>query len=249
VPPRHNVPMAARSDDVTHLPDLRDRVHVFADRRDAGRVLAGMLADLRGTATTIVAVPAGGVPVAVAIAERLGLPVDVAVVSKMTPPGNTEAGYGAVAFDGSVRVNHDAVRWFGLTADDVAAGVATTRAKVARRVAAFRGDRPAPDYTGRTVVLVDDGLASGFTMLVAVEAVRRLGAERVVVAVPTASEARIGVVAAAADAVHCANLRGGMRFAVADAYVRWSDVDEAEAVAMFQRGAQWPRSAGAGWTP
>ncbi|MGM0385836.1 MAG: phosphoribosyltransferase, partial [Actinomycetota bacterium] len=158
-----------------------------------------------------------------------------AVVSKVTPPANTEAGYGAVAFDGSVRINRDAVRWFGLSPSDVAAGVSATRAKVARRVAAFRGERPAPDYMGRTVVLVDDGLASGFTMLVAVESVRRLGAEQVVVAVPTASEHRIGAVAASADAVYCANLRGGARFAVADAYRRWSDVDEAEAVAMFQR--------------
>ncbi len=138
--------MAGPFDGITFLPELRDRVHVFDDRTDAGRILAGMLADLHGTATTIVAVPAGGVPVAVVVAERLGLPVDVAVVSKVTPPGNTEAGYGAVAFDGSVRINRDAVRWFGLSPDDVAAGVAATRAKVARRVAAFRGNLPATDY-------------------------------------------------------------------------------------------------------
>jgi putative phosphoribosyl transferase len=219
---------------IKELPDLRDQVRVFQGREQAGRVVAGMLEDYRGTATTIWAIPSGGVPVGVAIAEKLDLPLEVAVVSKITLPWNTEAGYGAVAFDGTVRLNEELLPHLRLTEKQIAEGLEKTRQKVARRVEKFRGRRPWPDLSGRTAVLVDDGLASGFTLLVAVEAVRRLQAPRIVVAVPTGSADRLPKVAREVEALYCANIRGGWGFAVAEAYKRWFDLEEEEAVRLVR---------------
>ena len=112
---------------------------------------------------------------------------------------------------------------------EVAQRIEETGAKVRRRVAALRGAEPAPDLRGRTLLVVDDGLASGFTMRTAVEALRQAGASRIVVAVPTGSLHTVEELAPRTDALHCANVRGGRSFAVADAYQRWYDVDEAEA--------------------
>jgi len=209
---------------------LRDRAPVFRDRRDAGRALAELLGARLGPETRLLAIPAGGVPVAVALAEAQGLRVRVAVVSKVTLPWNTEAGYGAVAFDGSVQLNDALIAEFGLEEETVRAGVEATREKVARRVQSF----PSPgELSGAEAVLVDDGLASGFTMRTAVEAVRKAGATRVVVAIPTGSLRAVRDLASRVDDVFCANVRTGPSFAVADAYEQWRDVPEAEAVALL----------------
>ena len=112
------------------------------------------------------------------MAEKTGLDFDVAVVSKITLPWNTEAGYGAVAFDGTVKLNKDMVRRVNLTSEDVKKGIEKTTAKVARRVKKLRDRQPFPDLGNRSAILVDDGLASGFTMRVAVAALRNAGAGR-----------------------------------------------------------------------
>lgn len=213
---------------VFDLPELRDRVHVFADRPEAGRVLAEMLGAYRHGPALVLAVPAGGIPVGGAMARKLGLPLDVAVVSKVTLPWNTEAGYGAVAFDGTVRLNDSLLPRLGLSAEDVTDGIARTREKVRRRVGSLRGDRPLAELGGRPVILVDDGLASGFTMQVAVEAVRKAGAEEVVLAVPTGHADAVRRLSGMVDALYCANVRGGRTFAVADAYEHWYDLRDAE---------------------
>jgi len=170
---------------IIDLPELREQTHVFKDRAQAGQVLAKMLAAHDKQAGIILAIPAGGVPVGVVMAEKTGLDFDVAVVSKITLPWNTEAGYGAVAFDGTVTLNKDMLRRVNLTAEDVKKGIEKTTAKVARRVTKLRGGQPFPDLGNRSAILVDDGLASGFTMRVAVAALRNAGARRIVVAVPT----------------------------------------------------------------
>jgi predicted phosphoribosyltransferase len=218
---------AVRAGALTHdLPELREREGVFRDRRHAGEVLAGML-ESAGEGI-VFALPAGGLPVAVPMAEKLGLPLDVAVVSKVLLPWDTEAGYGAVAFDGTVRINTDLVRRLSLSRQTVEEGVDETRRKVERRMRLFRGDRPFPDVTGRSVIVVDDGLASGFTMLVALEAMRGRKAGRIVVAVPTAHQGAIDRICREADELYCANVRTGFPFAVAAAYRSWSDVTEEE---------------------
>lgn len=220
---------------VIELAGLRDRIGVFRDREHAGEILSGMLTRHEGARAILFAVPAGGVPVAAVMARRLRLPLEVAVVSKITLPWNTEAGYGAVAFDGSVLLNEPILGRIGLSKTQIEEGKRATTEKVERRLLEFRGDRPLPALADTTAILVDDGLASGFTMLAAIGALRRLGSLDIVVAVPTAGNAAVGLVAPAVDALYCANIRGGASFAVASAYERWADVDEKDAVALFRR--------------
>ncbi len=213
---------------IIELTELHDRLGVFADRAEAGEVLAGMLSALISRQPLVLAIPAGGVPVAAPVALRLDCPLDVAVVSKITLPWNSEAGYGAVAFDNTVQLNQEMATRLELGREQIEAGIRTTREKVRRRVQLFRGARPFPAVAGRAVILVDDGLASGFTMLTAVEALRNLGADNLVVAVPTGHDHALALVAPLVDALYCANVRSGWSYAVAAAYRQWSDVDEEE---------------------
>jgi putative phosphoribosyl transferase len=223
---------------IIELPELRERVRVFQDRRHAGEVLAEMLSSFSKSDAIVLAIPAGGVPVAAVIAENLKIPLEVAVVSKVTLPWNTEAGYGAVAFDGTMRLNEELVAGLGLSKDQIQRGIEQTTEKVRRRVKKFRGDRPFPDLVKRRTILVDDGLASGFTMLVAIEALRKAGAGQLSVAVPTGHALSLPRMAPEVEALYCANIRGGFGFAVADAYAVWTDVAEEEAIAVYQRLAR-----------
>jgi putative phosphoribosyl transferase len=220
---------------IIDLSELREQTHVFQDRTHAGQVLARMLAADDKHSGIILAIPAGGVPVGAVMAERLGLDFDVAVVSKITLPWNTEAGYGAVAFDGTVRLNKDLMGRVNLTEEDVEKGIEKTTAKVARRVTTLRGAKPFPDLGNRSIVLVDDGLASGFTMQTAVAALRNAGAGRIVVAVPTGHLQSVEMIAREVEALYCANIRGGFSYAVASAYRRWSDVAEKDVVRILER--------------
>lgn len=212
---------------------LRDRRGVFADRTDAGGAVADLLAAHGPSEALLLAIPAGGVPVAAVVARRLGWPLEVAVVSKITPPWSTEVGYGAVAFDGTVRMNEAFVARMDMSPDEVRDGVQRTRRKVERRMKLLRGDGPMPDLSGRSVVLVDDGLASGVTMLAAVEACRKAGAAEIVVAVPTAHDDSARRLAKTAARVIAANIRTGFTFAVADAYRHWSDLSEVKVRAIL----------------
>jgi putative phosphoribosyl transferase len=220
---------------IIDLPEFRKQTHVFQDRTHAGHILAEMLAAHDTQDGIILAIPAGGVPVGVVMAEKTGLDFDVAVVSKITLPWNTEAGYGAVAFDGTVKLNEDMMRRVHLTPEDVKQGIEKTTAKVARRVTKLRGSHPLPDLGNRSAILVDDGLASGFTMRVAVAALRNAGAGRIVVAVPTAHRHSAEMIAREVEALYCANIRGGFSYAVASAYRHWSDVAEEDVVKLLEQ--------------
>ncbi len=226
--------------DIIDLPEFKDRIHVFSDRAHAGKILADMLKSYNDPASLILAIPAGGVPIGYEVAKRLKLQLDVAVVSKITLPWNTEAGYGAVAFDGTVQLNQALIKGLGLTQKEIKKGIRETSEKVRRRVLRLRGSRPFPDLKGRKILLIDDGLASGFTMMVAIEALRNAGAEKVIVAVPTAHLESAQNVLRTADEMFSPNLRSGLRFAVASAYVRWSDVTEEEAISILERLAAYP---------
>ncbi len=222
-------------------PDLRERTGMFADREEAGELLADLVeseGEIRGR---VLAIPAGGVPVGAVLAQRLGVPLELCVVSKITYPWTREAGYGAVAFDGSVRVDERAAERAGLSAAEVEAGIAAAREKVARRLRLWHVG-PVERAAEQPLILVDDGLASGLTMEVAVAALRRAGAADLVVAVPTAHAAALDALAAQVRVVYCANRRGGAQFAVADAYRLWRDVPEEEVAAYLGEGAEPPGS-------
>lgn len=216
------------------IPELRDEVGVFRDREHAGEVLGDMLKEYQNTDTVVFAIPAGGVPVGAVIASKLQLPFEVAVVSKITLPWNTEAGYGAVAFDGTVRLNEGIISRLGLEDEVVQEGIEKTLNKVKKRVLKFQRGRSSPQVAGSRVILVDDGIASGFTMLVAVEALKKAGADEIIIAVPTAHWDAIKKVIQDVDTLYCANLRSGWSFAVADAYIKWTDVSEEEVMEILQ---------------
>jgi predicted phosphoribosyltransferase len=211
------------------LPKLRNRLRVFQDRASAGKVLAGMLEEFLGSDAMVMGIPAGGMAVAVEIAREIHLPLDIAVVSKITLPWNSEAGYGAVAFDGTVMLNEEFLSRLNLSDQEIQTGIKKTEQKVARRMTMFRGNRPLPDFK-HPIILVDDGLASGFTLRVAIKALRRNGAKNLILAVPTAHSLSVRPMLEEVEAIYCPNLRSGLSFAVADAYERWSDLDEQEVI-------------------
>ncbi|HWH31013.1 MAG TPA: phosphoribosyltransferase family protein [Mycobacteriales bacterium] len=176
----------------------------FADRTDAGRALGAAVRERLAAADAVVlGLPRGGVPVAAEVAAALQAPLDVFVVRKLGTPGHRELAMGAIA-SGGVRVMNDAVvRRLGVPPDAVERVAAEEQAELERREREYRGDRQPADVGGRTAVLVDDGLATGATVLAAVEAVRALGPERVVVAAPVGAPEACRRVAERADDVVC----------------------------------------------
>jgi predicted phosphoribosyltransferase len=219
-------------------PRLRDRSGIFQDREDAGRALTPFVTGVPDlTDPLISAIPAGGVGVGVPLALALRAPLHLAVVRKVQIPWNCEAGFGAVTWDGRVLLNRDLLAHLGLTREVVAEAIARTRAGIQERVEKFTTGRKGPGFQGRDVVLVDDGLASGYTMLAAVDAIRSEGPRRVLVAVPTGSQAAVHRVAASADLVLCLNIRTGSSFAVADAYREWHDLTDGEVQLLLRQAA------------
>jgi predicted phosphoribosyltransferase len=152
---------------------FRDRVFVFRDRFEAGKLLADKLRDYAGDKSVIIlAVPAGGVPVGYSAAKELAVSMDVLVVRKIQIPWNTEAGFGAITWDGKIVLNDDLVTQLELTEDEIKTSILNTKENLQARLRKFRGDKPMPDLADKVVILVDDGLASGFTMLAAARSVR-----------------------------------------------------------------------------
>ena len=184
----------------------------YLDRTDAGIRLAGHLAAYVGRADVVVlGLPRGGVPVAAEVARALGAPLDVFCVRKLGVPGEPELAMGAIATGGVVVVNEAVVAEISVSPDLVAEVAAAERAELDRRERAYRGDRPPLPLAGRTVVLVDDGLATGASMRAAVRAVRSAGPARVVVAVPVAAAETCRSLEAEADEVVCPLAPKGFR--------------------------------------
>ncbi len=177
----------------------------FRNRTDAGRQLAEKLAAYANRPDVLVlALPRGGVPVGFEVARALGAPLDVFLVRKLGVPGYEELAMGAVATGGVRVLNDEIVRGLGISEHEIDAVVARELQELARRERLYRGDRPPPDVAGRTVILVDDGLATGATMRAAVAALRQQQPARIVIAVPTASPDTSEALKAEADDVVCA---------------------------------------------
>jgi predicted phosphoribosyltransferase len=172
----------------------------FRDRTEAGRLLAEQLRHYERRPDTIVlALPRGGVPVGFEIAVILGLPLDVFVVRKLGVPGQRELAMGAIASGGVRVLNEDVLRAMPAAAATVAEITAEEAREVERRERDYRQDRPAPELEGRTVILVDDGLATGATMLAGIAALRRQGPAKIVVAVPVCPPETLGEIKRTAD--------------------------------------------------
>jgi predicted phosphoribosyltransferase len=177
----------------------------FCDRLEAGRVLATRLDKYANRPDVLVlALPRGGVPVAFEVARALNAPLDVFLVRKLGAPGQPELAMGAIASGGASVVNEDVVRALGITEDELRDVAAKEMQELERRERAYRDDRPPPDVRGKTVILIDDGLATGSSMMAAVAALRQEHPERIVVAVPVAARATCDQLAAQVDDVVCA---------------------------------------------
>lgn len=156
----------------------------FADRAAAGRALAGRLRAFRGRDAVVLALPRGGVAVAREVSGALGLPLDVLVTRKVGAPAQPEYAIGAVAEDGSVVLDDQAISLLGVPRTYLDREVEAQLAEARRRVRRYRGDRSLSPVRGRSVIIVDDGVATGYTALAALEAARALGADEIVVAAP-----------------------------------------------------------------
>jgi len=180
-------------------------VRPFADRREAGKELASMLRKYAGRDDLVVlALPRGGVPVAFEIAEALGAPLDIFVVRKLGMPGHPEYAMGAIASGGIRVISDDVIRWYGISPAAIEAVAREELAELERREREYRRGRALTDLREKTVILVDDGLATGSTMRAAVLAVRRLRPGRVVVAVPVGAREMCEALREVADEVVCA---------------------------------------------
>jgi predicted phosphoribosyltransferase len=212
---------------------LRNKIRVFKDRSEAGRILAGKLEGYKGIDAVLFAIPSGGVPVAAVAGNSLNIPLDLLLVRKIQIPWNTEAGFGALDPDGNVIFNEELLKGLRLTREEVESQIEKTREVLSERERLFRGGREFPFIKGRTVIIVDDGLASGHTMISALRFVRKRDPGRVIIAVPTGPLRTITAIAPEVDAVVCLNIRSGISFAVADAYRNWYDVTDEEVISLI----------------
>ncbi|MDF3340503.1 phosphoribosyltransferase [Mycolicibacterium septicum] len=202
------------------------RERVYQDRHEAGRVLAEQLVSYRDQPDVLVlGLARGGVPIAWEVASHLHAPLDVFVVRKLGVPQWQELAMGAVASGGGLVINDGLVDRLGIDQDTILETIRRETAEIQRREQAYRGGRPAPDLSGRTVILVDDGIATGATMLAAVRAVR--AARRVVVAVPVGPPTLSSQLRDEADDVVCASTP--LQFdAVGQAFVDFHQVSDDE---------------------
>lgn len=211
---------------------------LFENRYDAGRQVAAKLVEYKGKLVVVLAIPNGGVPVGVEVALTLEADFDLMVSRKIPLPLNPEAGFGAVADDGTVILNEELVARSGLTQQQIESQVNQVRAEIKRRRLLYRQDRPPALVSGKTVIVTDDGLASGFTMLATVSSLRSRRPKEIIVAVPTSSASALEQVSKVADKVVTVAIGSQSRFAVADYYRNWHDLSDDE---VFRCLGEWRR--------
>jgi putative phosphoribosyl transferase len=214
----------------------RSAGRVFRDRREAGDVLAQKLASYRDRNDVLVlGLARGGVPVGWPVARALGAPLDVFLVRKLGVPQWQELAMGALAAGGGVVINDSLVRSLGISDDQVQEAIERETDELHRRERAYRGDRPPADMANKTVILVDDGIATGASMLAAVRAVRADAPSAVVVAVPVGPPSTCRELATEADDVVCATMPAGFE-AVGQAYEDFHQVTDDEVRELLSRG-------------
>jgi len=210
--------------------NLRNKVFVFEDRVDAGNKLSESLSIYQGTDAIVLAIPSGGVPVGKEIKDALSIDLDLLIVRKIQIPWNPEAGFGAVNLDGYVIFNEPLLHSLELQENIINAQVEKTKEILMKRDELFRKGRPFPSLKNKTAILVDDGLASGYTMIAAIDFIKKRNPSKTVVAVPTGSYTTISKISPLVDYLYCLNIREGFPYAVADAYRNWYDLSDEEVV-------------------
>ncbi|MCL6520342.1 MAG: phosphoribosyltransferase [Armatimonadetes bacterium] len=210
----------------------------FEDRVDAGRKLAEHLLNYKDKGAVVLAIARGGAPVGLEVAKRVHALFDVIVPRKIPIPWNPEAGFGAITEDGTIVLNQRMVRSLRLTPEEIEEAANEVRKEIIRRAEAFRGGKPPLEIEGKPVILVDDGLASGYTMLAAIESARKHGPSAVIVAVPVASGGAVRLVQPKADDFVALIISERLPFAVADFYLRWTDLTDEEVIACLKEAEE-----------
>jgi predicted phosphoribosyltransferase len=210
---------------------------LFRDRRDAGRTLASLLEHYRGRDDVVVlALPRGGVPVATEVAQALDVPLDVFVVRKLGVPGHPELAMGAIASGEVLVLNDDVVSALHITPEVIQHAAEREGRELVRREETYRGGRPMPELTGKTVIVVDDGLATGSSMRAAIAALHRHRPARVVVAVPAAPASTCEELRLSVDEVVCATTPSPF-YAVGESYRNFQQIGDEEVRAQLESAA------------
>jgi putative phosphoribosyl transferase len=217
----------------------------FRDRLHAGEELGKRLLPFKSEGPAVLCLPRGGVPVGFACARRLDAEMDLIMVRKLPIPHNPEAGFGAVTLDGSVFLNEDLVKIIRITPREIDAIVASVLEEVRRRNKIFRGDREFPEVRDRCAVVVDDGLASGFTMLAAVRWLRQRTPQKIVAAVPVSPVGSLELVRKYVDEAVCLVAEEEHPFAVAGFYEDFHDLTDREVKELLEEGRSFGSAAGA----
>jgi len=203
---------------------------LYNDRYDAGEKLAELLAEYKGKENRIIAIPNGGVPVGASLVRKLGGKLSLLIVRKLQIPYNPEAGFGAVTMDGTVIFNKRILSYINLTRHQVDQIISKTRAEIYDRMQFYHIDYSnlRKEISNKTVILTDDGLASGFTMIAAIKSIKNYEPDKIIVAVPTTPKTSFDLVSNYADQVICSDIKDVRIFSVASAYKNWYDLDKDE---------------------
>jgi putative phosphoribosyl transferase len=201
---------------------------IFENRYDAGRQLAEKLAEYTSQSVIVLGIPNGGVAVALSVALALGADLDLVVSRKIPLPLSPEGGFGSVTDDGTTILNEEVVNKAGLSQQQITYQVSQVRASIRERSLLYYRYRPPVAVSGRTVIIVDDGLASGYTMRAAVESLRHRNPEKIVVAVPVGLESVVKELEKVADKVVTCAVGSMLRFYLSDFYRYWHEISDSE---------------------
>lgn len=211
------------------------REAIFRDRTGAGEQLAAALLKYRDENPIVFGIPNGGIIISCPVSKALGCALEVAAVRKLPIPWDIEAGFGAVAADGSKVLNSRLVLLLDLSNADVSKIASEVKVEVNRRIRQYRGNKPAADIRDKTVIIVDDGIASGYTMLAAIESIKKIGGfRRLVVAVPVASAAALRLIKDKVDDLICLKESDERVFTVASSYLYFSELRDADVMACLR---------------
>jgi len=203
---------------------------VFENRYDAGRQLAARLMGYKGGLVVVLAIPNGGVPVALGVALALKADLDLVISRKIPLPLSPEGGFGAVTDDGTIILNDEVVKLAALSPQQINYQVSKVRNDIRQRSLLHHRDRPLSVVSGKTVIIIDDGLASGYTMMAAVESVRHRQPKEIVVAVPVTPEAAVKKLKKVADKVVACVVGVMPKFYISDYYRYWHELTDDEVV-------------------
>jgi len=209
---------------------------IFRDRKDAGQRLGLALAGYRGEDTVVLGIPRGGMVVAAEVAKILLAPLDLIIPRKIGAPHNPEVAIGAITPDGTMIINERLAAVMGLEEEEISLLAEEVRTEIARRVDRYRGKRPAQELAGKFVILVDDGIATGFTITAALQSIKKAGPAKLVLAIPVAPPDTVKTLSREVDEMVCLESPENF-YAVGQFYVDFEQTEDDEVIALLHENA------------